>query len=154
MIVINSHIMYRWEVRLIEKCWNNAIQFLIDIYDVKEKLFDNVCVKVTRTSFNSRYFHRKKEYTITDEDNKSFNMLCNLIVLSIKDKNIFLYNRKSIGEYRGEYINIGYEKAWTCRLIHELIHHIQNNENRKYSEVETTKVELQYLKSVGICTQY
>jgi TATA-box binding protein (TBP) (component of TFIID and TFIIIB) len=34
----------------------------------------------------------------------------------------------------------------TLQAIHELTHHIQHDQNRKYSEVETTLNEIEYAK--------
>lgn len=57
---------------------------------------------------------------------------------------LYLYKRKSLGEY-AHYMNVGIEVQVGCALVHEFTHHIQRLEGRPFSEVETTRNELQFL---------
>ena len=67
-------------------------------------------------------------------------------VVTISCKSILhLYEKKSIGDYKTE-INVGSKIQIACSLIHELTHHAQYLERRIYSEVETTKNELEFIR--------
>jgi hypothetical protein len=43
-------------------------------------------------------------------------------------------------------LNVGNYVQIICALIHELTHHIQYNEKRKSSELETTHNEVEFLR--------
>ena len=58
---------------------------------------------------------------------------------------LWLYKKKSLklatyDLHVGNYIQV------ICSLIHELTHHIQYNENRSRSELETTRNEVEFLR--------
>jgi hypothetical protein len=43
-------------------------------------------------------------------------------------------------------LNVGYVIATTSHLIHELTHYVQGVEGRKFSEIETTQNEIDFLR--------
>ena len=58
---------------------------------------------------------------------------------------LYLYEKKSLKLKRYS-LNIGNYIQILCALVHELTHHIQYNENRTRSELETTKNEVEFLR--------
>ena len=68
------------------------------------------------------------------------------VSIAVRHK-LHLYNKQSIGlTTPKEGLNVGYVIGTTCAIIHELTHYVQGKEGRKYSEVETTINEIDYLK--------
>lgn len=60
---------------------------------------------------------------------------------------LVLYNRKSVTLTTPEQgLNVTVHISLMCAYIHELTHHIQFLQGRRYSEVETTMNEINYLK--------
>lgn len=57
------------------------------------------------------------------------------------------YSRKSIGVTANK-LPVGYEIGTALVIIHELTHHIQAIEHRKFSEVETTQNEMDFITQV------
>jgi len=128
---INLHKLPKWQQPIVERSIITAEQFIKDKYDID--CFDLVTLKCSNTC-------RFAKYMIGD----------GLIRLDLKRNYIKLYERKTLGVYKANIDNVGLETSYTCQLIHELTHFIQDIEDRCFSEVETTKNELQYLKSIGI----
>lgn len=62
---------------------------------------------------------------------------------------MIVYNLKSLG-IKKNWIKPGFMIATTCVLIHEFTHHAQHELGMNHGELETTKNELEYLKSVSL----
>lgn len=111
-----------------------ALKFLEDKYG---KRFDNVKLLIQPNSRGSHYFSN------SHRPHKKFG---SVPVAGICTRGeLLLYEKKSIGEYRDGF-RVGPMIQTACSIVHELTHHIQFLEKRKYSEVETTKNELDFLK--------
>jgi len=121
----------KWQIKILHECSTIAIDYLISKYNVSSNIFDNIILKGSTTC-------RFPKYNI---NNKIIRIDLN------RKKCIILYNKKSIGSY-STYIPVyNMVIAYTSQLIHELTHAIQHFQNRIYSEVETTKNEIDYLEN-------
>lgn len=116
---------------LIEPSINEAKKFLKKKYP-KAKL-DDVDYIFSCSYSRSRYFHNNNNPKYPNP------MVC----ICVRAK-LYLYTKKSVG-YTAEGAHIGIRPQMVCALIHELTHHIQRQEKRSASEVETTKNEVEYL---------
>lgn len=58
---------------------------------------------------------------------------------------LYLYNKKSL-KLKKTAVYVGSDIQIMCALIHELTHHVQHEQKRTRSELETTKNEVLYLK--------
>lgn len=68
------------------------------------------------------------------------------VAIAVKHK-LHLYNKQTVGlTTPKEGLSVGYVIGTACAIIHELTHFVQGAEKRKYSEVETTQNEIDYLK--------
>lgn len=121
----------KWQQRLYSKAEVDAINYIIDKYHIGVDELDKVNIKFTN-SLNSKYY--KNEFVIKlSINNYSF---------------IYLYDRKKIGNYN-KYIRTTSYHSYASMLIHELTHYIQHIQNRKFSEIETTRNEIEYLENNG-----
>jgi hypothetical protein len=67
------------------------------------------------------------------------------IRLDLNHSKWWTYKKKTVGLYAdGIYIDL--IASLSTQLVHEMTHHIQNCEERKYSEVETTKNEIEWMR--------
>lgn len=69
----------------------------------------------------------------------------NKIRINLKDKYWNTYYKKSVTQY-ASLIPCTIGESITLQAVHELTHVIQFDQKRKYSEVETTKNEIEYAK--------
>ena len=68
------------------------------------------------------------------------------VAIAVRHK-LHLYNKQTVGlTTPKEGLAVGYVIGTTCEIIHELTHYVQGVEGRKFSEVETTLNEIDYLK--------
>ena len=68
------------------------------------------------------------------------------VAIAVRHK-LHLYNKQTVGLTTPKQgLAVGYVIGTTCAIIHELTHYIQGMEGRKFSEVETTQNEIDYLK--------
>lgn len=110
---------------------NNAIPKAIAF--ITEK-YPHISLAEVRLNFSttrngSRYYHA----------DGSINIRCS-------DK-MFLYRKATCGlTTPPQGLLIGCEINTACAIIHEITHYIQGIEKRKFSEVETTQNEIDYLK--------
>lgn len=111
----------------IDSCIESAYGFLCSRYGY---YFNDVDLIFTNTANTSRYYSRKKiaKIAIRTEWWTYDRVNCNLTAHGLK---------------------VGYDLGITTAIIHELTHHIQNLQKRKYSEVETTQNEIDYLLMTG-----
>jgi len=63
---------------------------------------------------------------------------------------LYLYKKKTAGlTVPDGGLKIGWKQALTSDLIHELTHAVQFKQGRKYSEVETTRNQIEHLKQTN-----
>lgn len=133
MNLINLNKLPKWQQNTMLSAINIAKDFIIKKYNIEN--FNDVSLKFSSTARGAYYMKSKK-----------------LIRISTIRRNIFLYDRKTIGEYKRFYKDMMWLDCYATQLIHELTHYVQHRENRKFSEIETTMNELEYLKQKGIAT--
>lgn len=85
-------------------------------------------------------------YNLQEQEGLFFNGHFNLIKLHVSNKCWSTYRRKRVGMY-ADNIVVDFELAFTLRLIHELTHYVQFLQGRILSEVETTRNEIEYVKT-------
>lgn len=108
---------------------DEAISFLIKKYP--HIPFDQANIVFTYNTTGGRFTFDKTDHTVR---------------VGITSK-LHLYKKKMINlttPYVG--LNVGYDIATTSLIIHELTHFVQHIEQRKYSELETTINEIEFLK--------
>ena len=125
--------LMKWQKIIVDDSVKLAVKFIKNKYNIDESLFDLVTIHFSNTCRFAKY---KSGYGV--------------IRINLKDKDVLLYDKKSLGSYNTQIRNVGYKISWTCQIIHELTHFIQDLENRCFSEVETTQNELEYLREYDI----
>ena len=123
----------KWQVPLLNEAISNATSFLSNRYDINKDTLDLATI---RCSNSCRFAKYTRGYGI--------------IRINLPSKDIYLYDKKSLGKYNTKIKSVGYKVSWTCQLIHELTHLIQDLKGEGFGEVEPTRNELDYLKSIGI----
>ena len=123
----------KWQSKLLNESIEIAEKFICDKYKLDKSMLDLVSLRCSNTCRSAVYYHGYGE-----------------IRLDLKTIDVRLYKKKTLGEYQTHIRSVGSKISWTCQLIHELTHFIQDLEGYCYSEVETTKNELEYLNSIGI----
>lgn len=118
----------KYKIKAVANAIEKATAFLKERYP--NLSFDGVSINFSNTRHGSYFYH----------SDASINVCA-------KDK-IFLY-KKATCELTSppDGLNTGCEIQTTCAIIHEITHYIQWLEKRKYSEVETTQNEIDYLKA-------
>lgn len=125
--IINEKILKNWERKLVHQAITDASKFITNKYGVS--FFDyNVGIRCSRTC-------RFSYYSIDEK----------LIRLQLNRNKWYTYKRKKNKVYAND-IEVGYSLSYTLDLIHELTHFIQDIQKRKYSEVETTQNEIDYIQ--------
>lgn len=72
------------------------------------------------------------------------------VAIALRHK-LHLYSKQTVGlTTPKEGLNVGYVIGTTCAIIHELTHYVQGIEGRRFSEVETTQNEIDYIKEVDL----
>lgn len=115
-----------WACEIAKQATQKARDFLSERYSGTD--FSELQLKFTTTSSRSRYYIGQRMAVIA--------------ITRIK----WLYARKRIGIMNPVGIKCGYLVSTTLSIIHEATHHVQNLEARRYSEVETTQNEIEYLR--------
>lgn len=131
MKIENLNKLPKWQQRVISQAVSISETFIKEKYNID--CFDLITLKPSNTC-------RFAKYTFGT----------GLIRLDLKSDSVILYEKKSIGEYNSHIKSVGFLVSYTCQLIHELTHFMQDLEGRCFSEVETTKNEIEYLKSINI----
>lgn len=133
MKIVNLTKFPKWQQRLLLNAINDSYDYILKAYpDVSKEVLSLIYIKASNTCRFS-----------------NFNTNNNRIRLKLKQPSkVYLYEKKSIGQYNN-IINTIEHHAYASCLIHEIIHYIQKIQNRKYSEIETTLNEINYLKSKG-----
>jgi len=134
------NITFRKNINEFEKKWLE--QSILAAQDYLKKLYDNPNFEnldyiFSKTYSRSRYFRNEVA------DGKYKTPTCCIAIRNI----IYLYPKESLKLKRYYITGVNTNIAVMCSLIHELTHHIQYNEKRTCSELETTKNEVEYLKA-------
>jgi len=129
MIILNIDKLPKWQQPIVKNSVDIAEHYIRCKYGVD--CFDLVTLKCSNTCRFAKYTPGYGH-----------------IRLDLKRNYIELYTMKSIGSYNKRINHCGLETSYICQLIHELTHFVQDIENRCFSEVETTKNELEYLKII------
>lgn len=124
--VVNENKLPKWQVILVHDAITESARFIKDKYNVDFYKTD-VKIKVSNTCRRSLYYHNGH------------------IRLNGKSRTWVTYKKKTIGVY-SDHIILGLPLSYIVNLIHELTHLIQNIQMRKYSEVETTLNEIEYIR--------
>lgn len=125
----------KWQQPIMDQAIVDSLKFIKDKYNVD--VSDLATLKYSNTCRFAYYQHNK-----------------GIIRIDLKRTFVKLYSRKTLGEYETQLDSLGYKISWTCQLIHEFTHLIQDIDNRCFSEVETTQNEIEYLGSIGIKVKY
>lgn len=136
MIIYRNNIT-KFERVWIEKSIDEAKQFLLSIYP--DANFDNIDYIFSHSFNRSRYFRNEIKNELVNC--KYIKPTC---CIAVRDTNK-LYRMKSLN-LKYYQVKTGLQVQTICAVIHELTHHIQHNENRSRSELETTKNEVEYLR--------
>lgn len=127
MIVTYNKSIPQWAKPKIDTALNSALQWLRQKYPDID--FDKAQLNISMTRNRSLYY------------NKNGN-----IAIALRHT-LYLYNKQTVGlTTPKEGLAVGYVIGTTCAIIHELTHYVQGKEGRKFSEVETTQNEIDYLK--------
>lgn len=119
----------QWCRPKIDTALTSALQWLQNKYPHID--FDVVQLNFSMTKNRSLYY------------NKNGN-----VAIAVRHK-LHLYNKQTVGlTTPKEGLAVGYVIATTCAIIHELTHYVQGIEGRKFSEVETTQYEIDFLNDV------
>lgn len=113
-------------VKDLQKSIDMAYQYLVTKYGNQ---FDDVGLLVVPETTRGRYCPVKK--------------LAKICVA----RHWHTYDRKTVG-VTADRLSVGYELGTAIVVVHELTHHVQNREGRRYSEVETTKNEIEFMSQV------
>ena len=123
----------KWKITLFEQAFGDASKFIRKKYKLSliafHDLLKGYVIKINPKQKPSIYIEGKLITIAGDRWNF-----------------IYLYERKSIGNYH-RVNKVSHHHGFASQLIHELTHLIQHIEKRKYSEVETTRNEIEYLES-------
>ena len=116
----------KWQENLLKEALKESLLFINSKYEID--VTNLVTLRLSTPCRFAKYIHGK-----------------GIIRIDLQNSNVNLYKLKTLGEY-STFIKTGYKISYICQLIHELTHLIQDLDNRKYSEVETTKNEVEYLR--------
>ena len=115
--------------KVFKEAFHVALKFIIEKYgnlnwDVEIKL-SNTC------RFSKHAYWRKRDRPC-------------IIRINGRRRKWYSYNRKTVGAMANG-IPISQKTAYTLSLIHELTHHVQYLQERQFSEVETTRNEIEFV---------
>ena len=125
----------RWQKNILDKSISDEVDFIYNKYNFDKSLFDLITLRCSTSCRFAKY-------------NKGIG----LVRVDLKDTTVRLYNKKTLGVYNTNIKSVGSKISWTCQLIHELTHFVQDLEERCFSEVETTQNEIEYLRSINVNT--
>jgi hypothetical protein len=135
---INEHKNFKYKNKdeLKEKATIRAMEYLATRYEMTEGL---------------RQHLEETELWFTSGRNDWYSPERRKVKIGLGSTKWHTYDRKTIGVTADEIV-IPKLLLITVHIIHEFTHAIQHFQKRKYSEVETTKNEMDYIQSVSPCT--
>ena len=127
MIITYNKSIPQWCRPKIDIAITSALQWLRQKYPAID--FDKAQLNISMTRNRSLYYCQNGN-----------------VAIKVRHK-LHLYNKQTVGlTTPKEGLAVGYIIGTTCAIIHELTHYVQGIEGRKFSEVETTMNEIDYLK--------
>lgn len=122
----------------ISEILQTALDFISRKYPNVQNWEDIDIVFTARTRARGKYYRNKNSRKYTHPG----------MFVGIRPE-MGVYYMKSLG-IKKCWIKPGFMIATTCVLIHEFTHHAQHELGMNHGELETTKNELEYLKSVSL----
>lgn len=122
----------KWQEKLLTQAIQISADFIQQKYHLEIDIKELITIRCSNTCRFAYYTQGK-----------------GLIRLNLKATSIRLYDKKTLGNYPTQ-VKGGFLHSYVCQLIHEMTHLVQDIEDRCYSEVETTRNELEYLRSINL----
>lgn len=130
MVIDKYHKHPKYLRKAIDQAVLNAVKFFEDYYPkFSMSKFDGITVKLSKTC-SFAYYDETKGVIRIDQNRLLWHT----------------YIRKTVGVYAFNIKHVDLIASITVQLIHEMTHHIQHCEDRKFSEVETTKNEIEWMR--------
>jgi NAD(P)H-flavin reductase len=117
-----------------KECFNKgkklAVEFISKKYQIPKKKFEIPILLQTKKKVTSyvREEHPKNNY----------------ITFVAGEKKWYTYKLKTVGIY-ADGVNISPTLSYALQLVHEFTHHVQFLQKRKFSEIETTFNEIEFI---------
>ena len=130
MLIDRYHKHPKYLRKAIDQAMLNAVKFFEEYYpEFDMSKFSVLTVRLSKTCRFAYYSPSKREIRI-EQDRPYWDT----------------YVRKTVGVYADHIKHVDLIACLTVQLIHEMTHHIQHCEDRQFSEVETTKNEIEWMR--------